>query len=163
MPVNSSTINQENRPVQERKGDVLKFARLLARGHKPAKAKVMCGYSKNYDTSALLGTQLAQQAIAQVNTSVSEAREKLSTILGYTFFDSCEVDKEIRDDKEVAASTRLKANENIDKKLGYLAPTQIHTESRALIMGFNNLDGDDMQALLSHYGQKEESIPQDVV
>jgi len=155
MPLNSTTIKEVNRPVQARKGDVLQFARLLARGHPASKAKVQAGYSKSYDTSKLLSTQLAQQAIAQVNTSISEAREQLSQVLGYTFTDSCEVDKEIRDDTEVPPGVRLKANENIDKKLGYLAPTQIQTESRALLMGFNNLDGEDLEKLLNYYSGNE--------
>lgn len=163
MPLNDNSDNSEKKPVQARKGDVLKFARLLARGWPASKAKVACGFSKNYDTSKLLNTQLAQQAIAQTMATVGEAREKLTQILGFTFLDSCEVDKEIRDDKETPPSTRLKANENIDRKLGYYAPTQVQGEFRSLLLGFTDLGSEDMQALLNHYGQKEESVPQDVV
>lgn len=154
----SNSNNCKNRPVQACIKDRDYFVRLVMRGKNPTEAKLRAGYAPNYSTTRLLNGKKTQSLI-----TIGEERERLSHIPGFTFLDSCEVDKEIRDDPETPANTRLKANERIDKKLAYEAPTQAQGGFCALLLGFNDLGGDELQALLNHYRENREELPQDVV
>ena len=137
--------------AKKRGGDILMFARLLRQGEAACKAKEVAGFSKNYDTTVLMSAHKTQVALR----GIDQQRADLQQAFGTTISDSVEFNRAIRDDIEELTKDRLKADDQIAHRLGYDAPKEVNVESRALILAFNDLSGNELNTLLSHYSEKE--------
>ncbi len=95
---------------------------------------VLCGITTQYNAKRLAGYEESTKPPDLVDPRTpAEIRERLQSIAGVTLADQIGFYADVREDDNVSMTERISAAKQIDKTLGYEAPTRVEIQERKQI------------------------------